>query len=282
MIYASSACVKAETIQESVCTLVEAGIRNIELSGGTNHYPGYQRDLLRLQDKHDLNYLVHNYFPPPSQHFVLNLASLSDELYDQSIEHCKRAIQISKILGSGKYGVHAGFLVDFSPEEAGNEIAYRALNNRQKAVSRFCGAWNILLDEASGDVELYIENNVLSKSNSATFGAKNPLLMTDLKGYLEIKEQIEFNLLLDLAHLKVSANSLGLSFGEQVNGLFPLSDYIHISGNNGLHDQNLGLTSDAEIMEILSQGDLPGKSFTLEVYDGVDSLISSVKAFENI
>jgi len=49
-----------------------------------------------------LNYLIHNYFPPPSKPFVLNLASLDDKLYKQSIDLCINAIKLSKNLGGNR------------------------------------------------------------------------------------------------------------------------------------------------------------------------------------
>ena len=41
-------------------------------------------------------------------------------------------------------------------------------------------------------------------------------------------------------------------FTEEVRKLLPLTDYIHISGNDGQHDQNKGLKGDHEIINILS------------------------------
>ena len=65
MIYVSSSCVRADKIKDSVLTLVENGFRNIELSGGTNYYDGFDQDLLELKEKFDINFQCHNYFPPP-------------------------------------------------------------------------------------------------------------------------------------------------------------------------------------------------------------------------
>ena len=54
MIYVSSSCVKADTIQKSVLTLVHEGFRNIELSGGTKYYDNFANDLLVVKEKFDL------------------------------------------------------------------------------------------------------------------------------------------------------------------------------------------------------------------------------------
>jgi len=76
--YVSSACVVHEKIKDSIEELGLNGFKDIELSGGTKYYAGYEDDLIRLKEKYHLNYLVHNYFPPPKEEFILNLASLDE------------------------------------------------------------------------------------------------------------------------------------------------------------------------------------------------------------
>jgi len=282
MIYVSTSCVRSETIRESVIKLADAGYRNLELSGGTSLYHGFVDELLELKDAYGLNYFLHNYFPPPEQHFILNLASLNDDLNACCIDHCKRAIDLCAKLGSGRYAVHAGFLIDFSPQEAGKKISHRRLNDRKAALSRFCEAWRILQDEAGDSVALYIENNVLSQTNADTYGNENPFLLTDCAGYSELQQLIDYNLLLDLAHLKVSSHSLHLDFQEEAGKLMSTTNYLHVSGNDGLHDQNHGVTGDPDITAVLENSDLSDKTITLEVYDGLDSIADSFKYLEGL
>ena len=52
MIYVSTACIKLEKISESVKFLAEQGFKNIELSGGTEYYPEFERDLVKLKEKY--------------------------------------------------------------------------------------------------------------------------------------------------------------------------------------------------------------------------------------
>lgn len=284
MIYVSSSCVKNNTIKESVYELAQEGYKNIEISGGTQYYDGYENDLLELKGKYNLNYLVHNYFPPPKEHFILNIATLNDELYQKSIDHCLRAVSLCKLLGSNKYAIHAGFLIDFTPEEAGKKISLRKVNARNVALERFASAWDSIAEAAGEDVKLYIENNVYSQTNYATYAGNNPFLLTDYDGYLELSERINFAVLLDLAHLKVSCNTLKLDFLNQSNQLMQQTDYFHVSGNDGLHDQNYGIGNDVDVIRFLENCDLSGKTLTLEVYNGLDSIRSSfekLEAFQN-
>ncbi len=281
MIFVSTACVKAETISESVITLAKVGFKNIELSGGTKYYANYENDLLRLQDKYALNYQVHNYFPPSEKPFVLNLASMDDEICGQSIQLCKRAIRLSKRLGGKRYGVHAGFLIDIKPQEAGKRIGYKQLSDRKESLKRFSEGWKLISDEADGEITLYIENNVFSKTNSNTYKGRNPFLFSDFAGYLELKEFVSFRPLLDLAHLKVSSNSLGLNFISEVNKILPLTNYIHISDNDDFHDQNNEIKYDSNVLTCLKNFNFNDKTIVIEVYATLQQVQSSYEIVKN-
>jgi sugar phosphate isomerase/epimerase len=274
MIFVSSSCVKGNYIKDSVSTLAKAGFKNIELSGGTEYYTDLEIDLLRLKDKYELNYLLHNYFPPPPQnHFVINLASLDSDIYECSIAQCKTAIELSKILGGKKYAMHAGFLVDIRKEEIGSKITFTDLNDSKKAVQKMKEAWKILKDTADDQVELYLENNVYSKTNKKTFLNNNPFLFSNYEGMLTLKSQMEFQPLLDLAHLKVSTNVLGLNFKDQIEQIIPFTDYLHISGNDGFHDQNLGISDEIIMLEMLKKHGIRDRTITIEIYGNMADLI---------
>ena len=63
-------------------------------------------------------------------------------------------------------------------------------------------------------------------------------MLANFKDYKELYNLINFNLLLDVGHLKVSSKTLGLNFENELNSLMAISKYIHISDNDGLSDQN--------------------------------------------
>lgn len=269
--YISSACVKHEKIKDSIEELARNGFVDIELSGGTKYYEGYEDDLLKLKDKYNLNYLLHNYFPPPKEEFILNLASLNNDIYQKSIQHCERALALSKKLGSKKFGFHAGYFIDIATKEIGKNISRTSLFDKGKAVERFCQGYQHLKGVA-GDVELYLENNVLSSSNAKTFQGENPLMLTDYRGYVELKTFIDFKLLLDVAHLNVSATTLGLDFVEQLEKLLLISDYVHLSDNDGSHDQARCFNTESKILDILKAHDFTDKIITTETYGAISDI----------
>lgn len=282
MIYVSSAASTKKRIGEAVRELAELGFANIELTGGTKYYDGYQEDLQKLKEEFNLNYLLHNYFPPPDQPFVLNLASLNDDIYRKSIEHGLRAIALSQKLGARKLGFHAGFLIDIRVKEIGQKLTKDRLFNKDQAIDRFCQAFSLLKNEASDAVKLYVENNVFSQSNARTYECENPFMITHYDDYLELKKLMNFNLLLDVAHLKVSATSLGLNFEKELAEMMVISDYIHLSENDGLHDLNQGFLDNSETLQKLKRYNFKQKTLTLEIYNEIANMNANYRAIKNM
>jgi sugar phosphate isomerase/epimerase len=281
MIYISTSCVKNTKIKDSVEELATNGFKNIELSGGTEYYDNFENDLLDLKDKYNLNYRCHNYFPPPKKHFVLNLASLNDETFQISFKHLQRVIALSNRLGADKFAFHAGFFIDIKLREIGKKLSKDHLFNEDESISRFCDAFQDLQKQACG-VSLFIENNVFSSSNADTYDGENPFMMTNFNEYKSLKEKIDFNLLLDVAHLKVSAKTLKLDWEEEFEKMMSVSSYIHVSDNDGFHDLNNQLTKSSILTSMLKQSDTQNKDFTLEIYDGMDAIKRSHEALSEV
>ncbi|MFT7612550.1 MAG: sugar phosphate isomerase/epimerase [Parvicellaceae bacterium] len=280
MIYVSSACVKNKYIKDSVLELANEGFQNIELSGGTQLYDNLELDLLTLKKEYNLNYLCHNYFPPPPMAFVVNLASLDDEIYSLSIEHLQRAIKLSESLGANRLGFHAGFLINIPLDQIGKPINSQKLFNRDQAMVKFIEGFQQLKD--STNIELYIENNVVSDANYRNFNDVDPFFMTRADDINAYRKVIDFGLILDVAHLKVSSRTLNISFDQQMEILLPLSDYLHISDNDGLSDSNRGFRRDSDMFNLLKKHNLKNKIYTIEVYESMEAVKESYKTLEQV
>ncbi len=283
MIFVSSACARHDRIDQSVMELAEAGFRNIELTGGTSRYEGFEDDLLTLKNKYNLQYRCHNYFPPPSEHFVMNLASMNDEIYEQTMRQIREALTLSRSLGATKYGVHAGFLTDIKTTEIGQSISKRGIADPQVALARFQTAFE-QLDQfaAQCGVTLYVENNVISEKNYRNYDGSNLFLLTLHDDFLEMSKMFSFELLLDLAHLKVSCASLGKSFAEETGKMLKVSNYIHVSENDGTADSNQGLYPECSILKALNAHGADDFDVTLEVYSGLSETIKSYELIEDV
>ena len=141
----------------------------------------------------------------------------------------------------------AGFLIDPGVSELGKKIQTRPLVNRDHAFKVFIERVNKLSAIASTlDIELLVENNVLSHSNYTQFQA-NPFLMatSDECEALMHSTPGNVNLLIDVAHLKVSAQSLSFDKVAFLSRCDPWIKAYHLSDNNGFSDQNLPFTSDS-------------------------------------
>jgi sugar phosphate isomerase/epimerase len=280
MIYVSSACVKASRLEDALQLLHRNHFLNIECSGGAVHEKDVPGMLRRLRDTLGLNILCHNYFPVPKEPFVLNLASADDHIYQRSVRHLQEAIELSQALGLRKFSFHAGFLVDIPVSEIGREISKKTMYDRSAAIERFVQAFRCLQSRA-GDVELYVENNVLSESNMKRF-AGNPFLLTDYEDYAEMRKAMDFKLLLDVGHLKVSCQSLRLDFNKELSRLMHETEYVHISDNDGRSDQNKGLVKDSPLWQALKAYDLRQKTVTLEIYESIDAVRDSYELVKEL
>ena len=89
------------------------------------------------------------------------------------------------------------------------------------------------------NIQLLIENNVLTKKNLNIFG-KNPLLMVSTQQTLRLANMFPSNvkILVDVAHLKVSSKTLGFSPKEYLSKCSKFINGYHISENDGIDDQN--------------------------------------------
>lgn len=282
MIFVSSSCVKKKKISESVEALAKAGFQNVELSGGSDYYPEFEAELLELKEKYDLHYRCHNYFPPPQEHFVLNLASLDPDSLGRAKAHAEKQIEIGKNLGTDRVSFHAGFLIDIKLSEIGKVIERRELNDIAEALKVFRNSV-VELSQLAQPLALYIENNVVSAKNYEKYGQQNPMLCTDKKSIDDQLGPLPARLLLDVAHLKVSCNSLKLNFETELDQLLPMTDYLHISDNDGLEDSNESFCL-GPMFELFKErkDTLKGKTFTLEIYSGLDDVRNSFEALGEI
>ena len=114
-----------------------------------------------------------------------------------------------------------------------------------------------------------------SKTNAETYNGKNPFMMTSFNEYQSLKEKIDFNLLLDIAHLKVSAKTLILNWEDEFENMINESSYIHVSDNDGFHDLNNKLKKSSDLLSMISNSCTKNKDFTLEVYGEIKSIKKS-------
>ena len=237
MIYISTGGFRGRTADAVSAELLSAGVKSIELSSGA-YSESLLSDLQALAQ--DIHFQVHNYFPPPADPFVLNLGSLDTLIAERSIAHVEQALQWCVALGADRYSFHAGFLLDPKVDELGKRIPSRSLFDRDECIEAFVSRVSRLAELAErAGVGLMIENNVLSAKNAIEFST-NPLLMCDPQECQKIMALLPGSVkqLIDVAHLKVSANSLNFDPSQMFDLCHERIAGFHLSDNNGLEDSN--------------------------------------------
>jgi sugar phosphate isomerase/epimerase len=225
-------------------------IKNVELSGGK-----YNKDIYNDLLKNKFNFQIHNYFPVPKKSFVLNLASHDPHISKLTMSHVKRSIRLANRIKSKYYSIHAGFLCDLKPSDLGKKIKKLKLNNKKKSIQIFLkNLKKVSVYAKRYNIQIMIENNVITKSNLREFG-KNPLLMCEPSECLKILKKFPKNIkmLLDVAHLKVSSKTMGF---KKEDMFIKCKDFIqgyHLSDNNGLKDSNKKFTINSWFWKYLNK-----------------------------
>jgi sugar phosphate isomerase/epimerase len=279
-VFISSTCSSRKRIADAIEEIVGWGYYHIELSAGMSYEADVFHLLAALKEKYGLTYLIHNYFPPPKDPFVLNLASMDKTVFNRSYHLVSRALSLCMDLGINAYGVHAGFLFDLEVGELGGKAGKgHRFFNRKEALHQFAGAIEKLQNSFPA-IKIYVENNCYSYANYKKYGEDAPFLLLSAADYFELKTLLDsLNLLLDIGHLKVSSNSLGRDFRAEAKTLIPQSGYLHLSDNNGSVDQNRGVGKDTELFDLLCEESLAGKTITLEIKTGNRELRSTHDLF---
>ena len=282
MIYVSTACINEKKLNENLKIFNKLNIKNIELTGNISFEKNYKKILKYYKINHKFNFLIHNYFPIPKKPFMLNLGTENTYLNKKSVDNCLKAIDLCNQLKIKKFSVHAPFLVNFKTSEAGKKIKERKISNKSKILKIFKKNFTLLKKYIDNDVKLYVENNVLSKENFINFGKKNPLMLTSFKDFDDMRQELNFKPLLDVGHLKVSSKTLGLNFKEEFDNFSKYTDFIQVSDNNGLKDQNYKLKKNGMIFNKLKT--LKGKQITysIEVYGKSENFLNTLKTLKKI
>ena len=204
------------------------------------------------------------------------MGSLDSDIGARSFKHAANALDWCSKIGSNYYSFHAGFLMDPRAHEIGKAISARTLYNKEQSVEIFISRVIELNKIAEKlNVTLMIENNVLSKRNSDEF-ENNPLLMCSPEESFEILNELPDNikLLIDVAHLKVSANSLNFNPKKMFDMCEDRIGGYHLSDNNGLSDTNQAFNSESWFWKHLNPSI---KYISVEVYSNDINLLLDQK-----
>lgn len=263
--YVSTGAFKSNKLREILSGAEDAGIFEIELAPGMD----YSQEVTKIIEGRSerFSFLLHNYFPTPTEGFALNLASDDVDTIKKSLYMCKANIDLSKKINAAHYSIHCGYCFRTDGRHLGNDTQTRADRIPiERAKEIFVENIQIVSDyaEAAG-VRILLENNVVAEFAA---GEKELFLGTtapDLCELIELINRDNVGILLDLAHAKVSSESLQFDVNKMIETLKDKVLEVHVSDNDGRRDLNLPLTKDSDILRWIHL--LKDKTITLEAYN---------------
>jgi sugar phosphate isomerase/epimerase len=279
-VYASTACVPG--IGDLWATLDAyrgAGLRSVEL--GSSTVEDADGDLAERLTGERLDFVIHNYFPPPRDSFVLNLASPDREIVERSLAFVLNTLELAARVGAPLYSVHGGFVTDpvgfdgTSFEFPEPESPHAA----QQAQERFVEALSRPLARAEElGVLLLVENNVCTERHVGK------LLLSEPREFISLFESVPspaLGALIDFGHLNVSARVLGFERLEMISAMGTRIGAFHVHDNSGLADEHRPVAPESWVLEVLRQPDFAGLPITVEArFPDVAGLAAHVRWLE--
>jgi sugar phosphate isomerase/epimerase len=235
-VYVSTSALRgASSLWELLDELAAAGLTHVELGAAHGVHDG--QDLDERLAACGLRLLVHNYFPPPREEIVLNLASADGGVRERSFALVRRAVALCARVGAPFYSVHAGFVRDpvgfdgttfvFPGEEP--QAAERA-----EAARRFGESLALAVQAAAADgVDVIVENHVF------TAPVRGFLLFETADELGAAVDDAGAGVLLDTGHLSVSAATIGLDPEAFLAQLGSRVRAFHLHDNDGTRDAHL-------------------------------------------
>lgn len=251
-IFVSTVCIPGIDSLSSRMTLYRAfGLEMIELGGSVTATSGEVRRIKEM----GCQFLVHNYFPPPPNPFVLNLASADPEIRKRSKQLVFNVLDLCCKIGSPFYSIHAGFVTDPISFE-GNSFVFpspKAPDETKYAMDRYIKAFS-QVDQYAGSLGLRIlvENNVCSS------GMRGRLLLQTAEEFQMLFQAISspnVGILLDTGHLRVSAKTLSFDSFDFVDKLETHIGAFHVHDNDGTTDSHVPIEQNSWVLDLIRRNE---------------------------
>ncbi len=248
-VYVSTSCLSSKYNFSQILDIYsKLGIKNVEL--GVCKESNIDLDVFK---KYAFNYMVHHYFPPPKEQFIVNLASQNKQILGKSIDQMKKSIDFSADFNINFFSFHAGFRVD---PDINLKFSFNNIPEYENSFNAFKESVEKIVDYAERrSVKIAIENNVLSEYNLIA-GQNKLLLMCESWEFERLFNEISsknLGVLLDIGHLKVTANLLKFDADEFIYKLKDKTFAVHIHENNGRVDEHRFLRKEDWSLDIVNR-----------------------------
>lgn len=225
-------------VTDVVHFLLERGVRRIELGSIHAHEEGVEDSLRGL----GAAYLVHNYFPPPPEPFVVNLASADRAIRARSLEHALASVAFTARLGAGAYTFHPGFLGDPTSASGWSGSYDFVFGPEAPAVAGYRAAFDRFVDAAR---QIAVRAETLgvrvAVESEGSVARRNRLLLQrpeEFDALFEAVPSAALGVNVNLGHLNLAARAFGfdrMAFIERVAHRIVAFELSH---NGGLEDEH--------------------------------------------
>lgn len=260
-IFVSTACLSgSQSIDSRVALYVEHGLNNIELGAGISSHKIIPSQISKM----GCQFLVHNYFPPPIDPFVLNLASSNTNIRQRSMDFVFDAIALTASLNAQFYSVHAGFITDPISFENNSFVLPKpsSPDAPRCALKHFNTALEVGIDYAKKNgVDFLVENNL------CTTALRGKLLLQTADEFLELFDKLKsknLGILLDTGHLNVTAHTFGFDPMSFVDKVASHIRAFHVHINDGIVDAHQPIQPESWVLDVLRKPEFTGLPIIVE------------------
>lgn len=229
-----------------------AGIKAVELGSGHPPFPRYQEILV----SYPFEYTVHNFFPLTDPDHLINIASQNPEHLNKTKDIARNAIGLCNQIGSRFYGIHAGYRADLDTRSLGNRLTANQIKFSESAFTTMVETTQDLCDYAADkNVTVVVENHVLAPFNLVE-NQNLYLLLCSAEEIVEFSRavaRVNFGMLIDVAHLKVTANTLEFDKYQFIESVSPWIKLFHLSENTAQSDLALPFGKGAWFEPVIKQ-----------------------------
>lgn len=265
-------------VTDVLTSLAQCGITSVEL--GSTHC--YEPDLVSRLKQFEIQYIVHNYFPPSAESFIVNIASTSTLIRTRSLRHAMDSISFCRQIGASLYTVHPGFMFDPSEESESTEnydfiffkprVDYTSEDYYNTCFDLFIDSARLLCRHAQREgVRLAVE------SQGSVLNANNLFLQhpDDFERLMTAFAPTELGINLNLGHLNLASQAFGF---DREAFIRQISDYIaafEISHNDGQKDDHGPLVKEGWYWKVIRD-----KRFTQvpKIFEGRNLSLQIIRA----
>jgi len=245
----------------------DLGITWVELGSTHTTEPHLEESLRSLE----MDYLVHNFFPPSDDRLVINIASTDADVRARSIAKAKESIAFCAAIGGRLYTIHPGFLTD--PDGESTSASNRDFNyhaneggdaHYEECFALMLDGLSTLADRAkTAGIPLAVETQG-SMTQAGQLLLQRP---EELDRFVTAFPSGEVELNVNLAHLHLAGRAFGFDTHECLSRFSDRAFAFEISHNDGQMDDHAALHEDGWYWPLLTGQGIPG---AYKIFEGRD------------